>query len=111
VSAYAILGIVALSMLPVEHAHSTSRGSIVHRHASDADHHAGSVEVSSHGSVTAFCPTYISTPSFGLVRPPLTSYDLLPPPPARVVRRIHRAVNPLPHGPPVRLDSLPAPPA
>ena len=110
---YSIITIFAVSLMPAEHVHSSGvEGSLVHRHAAEhsADHH-DAFSHADHESTTTLAPTFISARSFTLVRPLMTGGYVIAAPERQLVQRLDRGDDPLPHGPPVRLDSLPAPPA
>lgn len=113
VTVCAIGVMLAAWMLPAAHVHTSHSGeAVVHRHAAEhSPHHPSqSLDHDEHHVVTSPDPTYLSGRQFAVDRPALTT-ALVVEPQRRVVSRVARLDAPLPHGPPIRIRSLRAPPA
>ena len=114
VTVWALAAMLALSMLPAEHLHTSESGhQVAHRHASDdADaHDDSSFDHSEPGSVTILEPTFVSERRYAGDRP-LITVDLVVAEPTRGVVGPMAAVDILKaHGPPIRAGSPRAPPS
>lgn len=113
VTVCAIVATLGLSALPVEHVHESYSGRpIVHRHLIDEPaQHAGSIDHGDHRGVQTLEPTFVSERQYNIERPLITVVLVVIAPERRLVGRAEAIDAAVAHGPPIRLDSLPAPPA
>jgi len=114
VAVWAAASILALSMLPAEHLHTSDvERPVVHRHGlDDGAGSAGSfIDHDDHRSVSSSDPTYVPERQYDIDRPLITVELVLIRPDRRFVGRVEALDPVMTHGPLIRVRSLRAPPA
>ena len=111
---------LGLSMLPAVHVHDSVSGqTVAHRHvvdeASDHDdalaHTGSSLDHGDHHAAKTLEPTFVAERPFDLDHPVVTVRVVLAELDRRVVGQVDPPDGVMTHGPPIRVDSLRAPPA
>ena len=113
VTVCSVAATLALPMLPPEHMHETYSGRpILHRHIIDEPaEHAGAIDHGDHHGVKTLEPTFVSERQYNIAGPLMSVALVIIAPERRLVGRPEAIDAPVAHAPPIRLDSLPAPPA
>lgn len=108
-----VAAIIALTLLPAEHLHHEERGPVViHRHLPEQTVAHGGVSFDhADDDATILEPVFVCGRQFVVVPPVTTAGEPVTPFVPRCLGRILIADIPRLHGPPIRFDSLPAPPA
>ncbi|MEO6212335.1 MAG: hypothetical protein ABIP65_01790 [Vicinamibacterales bacterium] len=109
-----VFALLALSMLPAEHLHRTEAApALIHRHVVDqaVDQSSAAAEHADHPDATTLEPVFMSVRQFVVGKPIAGAATLVILPDRRFVGRVDPTDIPRLHGPPIRFDSLPAPPA
>jgi len=114
VTACAVVAVLALSLLPAEHLHTSQSGAmLVHRHVVDvgAEHPDAGLDHGDHTSATTVDSTFSLQRQYSSVRTLIPAGLLAVAPDRRFSGRVDRIDAPRSHGPPIRVRSLRAPPA
>jgi hypothetical protein len=111
---------LALSMLPAVHVHDSVSGeTVAHRHVVDEDsdhddaraHTGSSLDHGDHHAAKTLEPAFVSEHQFDLDHPVVTVERVVTVPDRRFIGRVEATDDVMTHGPPIRVDSLRAPPA
>ncbi len=100
-------------MLPAAHAHTLSSGkTLVHSHLiSDPIEHAGTLDHGDHHGVATFVPSFTIERTLEIGVPVVVGVVVLTLPETRPLSHVDALDAPVIHGPPLRVQSLRAPPA
>jgi hypothetical protein len=113
VALWAVIALLAFSVQPLAHAHARESGAtLVHSHlVHDDGDHGSTLNHGDHHAAKTLSPTFVPQSRVEVMAPPAPLIALITPVVAAISSRCSWQDETLIHGPPIRPQSLRAPPA